>query len=146
MSRPSAAVARPSQGAATGRIALTLVVAVAITIALNAVVAAIAGAAGATPGYGPLTFPAYGLFTALGFIAGWFGWTLIVRRAARPAALLRVLVPVVLVLSFIPDVVLLITGFIPGTTAVAAVALMVMHVIVVAIAVPTYARLAPPRG
>ena len=135
----------PARPTSRARTAVTLVIAVAIAVALNAVVAAIAGAAGATPGYGPLTLPAYALFTALGFAAGWLGWSMITRRAARPRAVLSVLVPVVLVLSFVPDVLLLLLGFIPGTTTVAAVALMVMHVVVVAIAVPTFAVLATPR-
>jgi hypothetical protein len=64
-------------------------------------------------------------------------------RVARPRAVLRVLVPVLLVLSFLPDVVLLVTGFIPGTTVTGAVALMLMHLTVAGVAVPVAQRLAP---
>jgi hypothetical protein len=56
-----------------------------------------------------------------------------------------VLVPVLAVMSFVPDTVLAITGFIPGTTLTGVVALMLMHLVVVAIAVPLCARLAPVR-
>jgi len=63
---------------------------------------------------------------------------------------LRVLVPVVLLLSFIPDAILIITRFIPGTTLVGGLSLSAMHVIVAAVAVPVAQRIAPvgatPRG
>lgn len=121
------------------RAVLILVAATAVAIAANAVVAAVAVAAGAPAAYGPLTFPAYGLFTALGMVGGWVGWTLVTRRARDPRRMLRILVPVVTILSFVPDVLLLALGFIPGTTTGAVVALMVMHLVVVAVAVPAYA-------
>ena len=57
----------------------------------------------------------------------------------------RVLVPVLTVLSFAPDVALLVLGFIPGTTAVGVVALMLMHLVVVAAAVIAGRRIAPAR-
>ncbi|MFJ4223229.1 DUF6069 family protein [Microbacterium sp. NPDC089695] len=121
------------------RTAVALAAAVVIAIAANAVVATVAVASGAPATYGPLTLPAYGLFTALGVIAGWIGWTLVQRRARDPRRTLSILVPVVTVASFVPDVLLLALGFIPGTTTGAVIALMVMHLVVVAVAVPAYA-------
>lgn len=121
------------------RTALTLAVAVVVAIAVNAVVAAVAVATGASASYGPLTFPAYGLFTALGVVAGWIGWSVVQRKARDPRRTLSILVPTVAVASFVPDVLLLAWGFVPGTTAGAVIALMVMHLVVVAVAVPTYA-------
>lgn len=118
--------------------ALVLVAAVAIAVALNAVVAAIAVAAGAPADYPPLTLQPLIMFTVIGVVAGWVGWSLTHRFARNPKAVLRVLVPVVVVLSLVPNVVLLATGFIPGTTVVGVVALMVMHVLVAAVAVPAY--------
>lgn len=118
--------------------ALILVAAVAVAIAANSVVALVAVAAGAPPTYGPLTLPAYGLFTALGVTLGWIGWSLVRRRARDPRRTLTILVPVVTLASFVPDVLLLALQFIPGTTTVAVVALMVMHLVVVAVAVPAY--------
>jgi hypothetical protein len=47
-------------------------------------------------------------------------------------------VPIVTVASFVPDVLLLALRFIPGTTVSAVIALMVMHLVVVAVAVPAY--------
>ncbi|MEN0021918.1 MAG: DUF6069 family protein [Microbacterium sp.] len=133
------ASAQPAATRPRARAALILTAAVAIAIALNAVVAAVAIATGAPASYGPLTPPAFGLFTALGVAAGWVGWSLVTRRAKDPRRTLSILVPLVTVASFIPDVLLLALGFIPGTTTGAVIALMVMHVVVVAVAVPAYA-------
>lgn len=120
------------------RAGIILLAAAVVAILLNAVVAAVAVAAGAPSGYGPLTPPAYGLFTVLGIGIGWLGWRLVLSRARDPRRTLSILVPVVLVTSFIPDILLLVLRFIPGTTTSAAVALMAMHVVVVLVAVPAY--------
>lgn len=119
--------------------ALVLAAAVAVAVALNAVVAAVAVAADAPADYPPLTLPALTTFTVLGVVAGWIGWVVVHRVSSNPKAVLRVLVPVVVVLSLVPNVVLLATGFIPGTTFAGVVALMIMHVLVAAVAVPGYA-------
>ena len=121
------------------RIAVILIAAVVVAVALNAAIAAVAVAAGAPSTYGPLTLPAYALFTTLGVAAGWAGWVLVHRRARDPHRTLLVLVPVLTVLSFVPDLLLLAFGFIPGTTTPAVIALMLMHLVVVAVAVPAYA-------
>jgi hypothetical protein len=127
------------------RPALVLVAAVAVAVAGNAIVATVAVAAGAPASYGPLTFPAYTLMTVIGMIAGWAGWTLVIRRTRDPRRVLTWLVPLVAVLSFVPDALLLALGFIPGTTLVAVVALMAMHVVVLAAAVPAFAIAARAR-
>lgn len=120
------------------RTALILVAACAVAVALNAGVAALAVQAGADPTFGPLTAPAYTTFTIVGIVIGWLGWRIIERHAAQPRRVLAILVPVVLVLSFVPDLLLMTLQFIPGTTVGAVVALMAMHVVVVAVAVPAY--------
>src|SRR3954470_925765 len=61
--------------------------------------------------------------TLIGLLAGAAGWTLIARRAPHA---LRVVVPAVLVLTWIPDLVLLITG----ATVANVVGLMLMHLAV----------------
>ena len=126
---------RPSRA----RTMLILAGAALAAIVGNALIAALAGALGAPAGYGPLTLPAYGLFSILGVGVGWLGWRLVHRRARDPRRMLAVLVPVVALVSFIPDVLLLVFRFIPGTTDVGVYALMLMHVVVIAIAVPAYA-------
>lgn len=120
------------------RTALILTAAIAVAIATNSVVALLAVAAGAPATYGPLTLPAYALFTTLGIVVGWIGWSLVRRRARNPRRTLSILVPIVTVASFIPDVLLLVLRFIPGTTVSAVIGLMVMHVVVVGVAVPAY--------
>ena len=125
------------------RTALLLVAAVAVAGVANSIIATVAVAAGASGTYAPLTLPAYLAFTVAGVAAGYVGWRIIRSRAAHPALVLWVVVPVALVLSWVPDVVLAITQFIPGTNLTGALALGLMHLVVVAVAVPVYARIAP---
>ena len=120
------------------RTVVILTVAVVVAVAVNSVVALIAVATGAPANYGPLTFPAYTLFTTLGIVVGWVGWSLVRRRVRNPRRTLSMLVPIVTVASFIPDILLLAFRFIPGTTVSAVIGLMIMHVVVVAVAVPAY--------
>ena len=125
------------------RTALLLVAAVAVAGVANSIVAAVAIAAGASGSYAPLMLPVYLAFTVAGVVGGYVGWRIIRSRVSNPARVLRVLVPVVLVLSWVPDVILAITKFIPGTNLTGALALGLMHAVVVAVAVPVYARIAP---
>jgi Family of unknown function (DUF6069) len=113
-------------------------------VIINYGVATLAKDLGASPGFAPLTLPVFGAFTAAGVTAGWLGWHQIQRRAARPWAVLRVLVPAVAVLSLVPDLLLLALRFIPGTTTAGVAALMTMHLVVTATAVPGY-LIATPR-
>jgi hypothetical protein len=130
--------ARRAESRPALHIVAILVVAVLVAVAVNAAVAAVAVAAGASADYGPLTFPAYTLFTVLGIAAGWVGWSLVHRHARSPRRALTVLVPVVALVSLVPDVLLLAFRFIPDTTTPAVVALMLMHIVVIAVAVPAY--------
>ncbi|MGI5240269.1 DUF6069 family protein [Dactylosporangium sp. CA-139066] len=120
------------------RTVLILLGAIIGAVAVNAVVAAVAVGAGASASSGPLQLPVYGALTALGVVGGWLGWRAVHRRSARPRAVLAVLVPAVTLVSFVPDLALLALRFIPDTGPAAVVALMVMHLVVVAFAVPAY--------
>ncbi|MFJ9100924.1 hypothetical protein ACIRJM_20945 [Streptomyces sp. NPDC102405] len=73
-------------------------------------------------------------------------WAIIRARSARPARLLRTLVPAVLIVSLIPDVMVGVADSRPGTSWGAVIDLMVMHVAVTAVAVPAYLRFLPLRG
>jgi Family of unknown function (DUF6069) len=130
----TAVAAKPSTARAVAGLAATTFVAVIA----NSFIAVLAQALGAPTDFRPLQFATYAGLTVAGVAAGAFGWLAVRRRSARPAALLLWLVPTVLVLSWIPDVVLLVTGVIPGTTPLAVGALMLMHVAVAAAAVPAY--------
>jgi hypothetical protein len=89
-----------------------------------------------------LTFVEYGSLTVVGVLLGTLGWALVRRSSRRPRAVLRVLVPVVVVLSFGADLGLLAAG----TSLLNAVGLMLMHVVVAAATVPALSRVLPlPR-
>ncbi|PZE64260.1 hypothetical protein DEI81_10975 [Curtobacterium sp. MCBD17_013] len=123
---------RPSR--LRGVLVATVLAAVIGSIA-NAIIAVSALAAGADPAVQGLTPPAYITFTVVGVLIGAIGWALI-SRARSAGRVLAILVPVVLVLSLIPDVLLAVSG---GSAAMTAgVALGIMHLVTTAIAVPIY--------
>jgi hypothetical protein len=95
-----------------------------------------------------VTGPAVGLETAAwismsiaGVLIGTAGWAVVRRFAPRPAALLRVLVPVALVVSWIPDLVVLTTG----ASLLNVAGLVLMHVVVAAACVTVLPRVLPVR-
>ncbi|THG30193.1 hypothetical protein E6C64_11670 [Naasia lichenicola] len=122
---------------------MTLVAGAAVALAANAIIATSAVAAGADARFGPLTVPAYVTFTLAGLAAAYAGWRIVRARAAHPDRVLRVLVPLLAVLSFVPDGILLATGFIPGSSPIAVAGLALMHLVVVAVAVPVFRAVAP---
>ena len=148
ISTPTAELGAPSAvRPAQGRSAMVKAIAVAAIAAalLNAVIAFLArGPFGASDALQGLTAPAFVSLTVIGVVIGALAWRAITRRAQRPATVVRRLVPIVLVLSFIPDV-LLLTGGAPGADLAGVLALMAMHVVVVAIAVPVFQRFMPAR-
>jgi len=122
-------------------IALLVAGAVVAGVATTAIaLTAQAVGAGDFPALKPLV---YLPFVVLGLAAATGGWAIVRARSANPVRVLRVLVPVLTALSLIPDVVLAVTGFIPGTTVTGAVALGLMHLTVVGVAVPVLARALP---
>ncbi|GAA0598234.1 hypothetical protein HPO96_21060 [Kribbella sandramycini] len=145
MSSQSATV-RPARSSA-GIIALGIVGAAAVSIALNAAVAAIALAAGASADFQPLQLSAYAMWTIVGVLAGFGGWAVVRARSAKPRQVLRTLVPAVVAISWIPDFVVGFNNSFPGTSWGAVIALMVMHVVIGAVVVAVCARVLPlPRG
>ena len=81
----------------------------------------------------------YAPATVIGIALGTLGWYLVRRFAANPRRVLRVLVPVVLVLSFIPDLGILAAG----ASVVNSLALIAMHIVVAAATVPVLSRILP---
>lgn len=122
------------------RTALILLAVIVCAVGVNTLVAL---AARGSESFSPLQFPVYAAFTVAGVIAGWFGWQAVRRRSERAREVLKVLVPVVTLVSFVPDVALMTLKFIPGATAGGVAGLMVMHLVVVAFAVPGYLLAAP---
>ena len=153
MSTPSAsasgnaASSGPSSAQAPGSvraIIMAIVIAAVGSVITVAVVALLAQALG-VPAFHVLQPSAYVPLVILGVIAGAIGWLVIVRRAGSPRVVLQWLVPAVLVVSFVPDV-LLGMGLLGGETGMTVggtIALMIMHLAVAAVALPTFARLMP---
>ncbi|MFD4507592.1 DUF6069 family protein [Streptomyces sp. NPDC058457] len=134
--------ARPNGLIIAGGLVGTAVVA----IALNAVVAVSARAAGASGDFQPLHLTAYAPLTVFGVLVGAAAWAIVRARSARPAGLLRTLVPVVVLVSLVPDVLVGASDSKPGTSWGAVIALMVMHFVVAAVAVPAFRRFLPLDG
>ncbi|MFC5138407.1 DUF6069 family protein [Actinomycetospora rhizophila] len=121
--------------ASPGRIALAVVLAAVAAAVVNTLIGLLVGVIEGT-GYNPTTAIT---FSVIGVLAGFVGWVLVRRLAPRPAAVLRWLVPLVVVLSFVPDLYLLTVGL----SVLLVVALMIMHVVVAAVAVPAFRRVLP---
>ncbi len=141
LSPTASRTARPA--ASLGRTVALTAAGVVVAGAATSIVALTAGALGVADGFSPLMPAVYLPFVAVGVIAAVVGWRIVRARATHPLRVLRVLVPVVLVASFIPDTVLMITHFIPGTTLIGGLSLSIMHLIVAAVAVPLAQRIAP---
>ena len=117
-------------------------------LVINSVIAVVARSVFDAPAtFQPLTLPAYGTFTVFGAIIGAVGWHLIATRARHATRLLGWLVPTLLVLSLIPDLMLLADKTMqPGTTTAGVIALMLMHFGVAAAAVPAYRKFIPAQS
>ena len=138
--------AGPASRSATGlgTALITGAVAGVIATVANIAVSAIArGPLGASDDFVPLTPSPIVMWTILGALIGAIGWRLIVNRSDRSRTLLTRLVPIVVVLSLIPDVALLATDSTPGQTTTGVLALMAMHVVTAVIAVLAYRRTMP---
>lgn len=145
---PSRATRRPPARPVAVSIALAIVSASVVASVLCLGVAAIAHAAGASREMVALTPAVFVPLIVIGVIAGAIGWTIIRAKARDPRRVLGVLVPAVLLVSFVPDVLVGVTRTLPGTTWTAMVGLMVMHLVVGGCAVLAYRTFLPvePRN
>lgn len=124
-----------------GRIAIAAVLAAVLTGAVNGTIAVIAVAVGVTA-IMPLNPPIDIAFSVLASIAGAIGWAIVNRRATDPRRVMAWLAPVVLLVSFVPDVLLAVAT--AGSTGIAPIlALSLMHVTTIVIAIAVYACLLP---
>ena len=134
---------RTASPASTPRLIGGVLVAIVASIVVNAVIALIAHALGAHDDFMPLTIGAYGTFTVIGVVAGALGWLVVRRWSKRPASVLRWLVPVIVLVSLIPDLFLFADDSRAGVSTLGILALMVMHVATAAVTVPILRRVAP---
>jgi hypothetical protein len=124
----------------TGEVVIGFLGAAVISVVVNALIALLAGMAvpGGVERVG-LAPAEYAPATVIGIALGTLGWYLVRRFARNPRRVLRVLVPVVVVLSWIPDLGIL-AG---GASVVNSLALIAMHVVVAAATVPVLSRILP---
>ncbi len=121
------------------RVAIGAVAAAILCIAVNTGVAALAKSWTGHGSQTGLMLIAYGPLTAIGVIAGTAGWASVRHYAAQPRAVLRVLVPAVVVVSLVPGVVLLFLGNGIGNV----VGLWIMHIVVAVVTVAVLSRVLP---
>jgi hypothetical protein len=130
------------QSTTAPRIVVGLLSAAVVAVIVNALIALVVSAlhpGGVEKG---LTVVEFAPATVVGVLLGTAGWTLVRRFSSRPRALLRVLVPIVVVLTFGADLALL-AG---GTTVLNVLGLMLMHVVVATATVFALVRVVPlPR-
>jgi len=122
-----------------------IVAAVVVGDLASTAIAAIAHHAGVTHSFAPLQFGTYTALIVLGVTGGAVGWQLVRYRVTNPRWLLARLVPIVLVLSFIPDILIGISKAETATTWGGVIALMAMHVVVATAAVASYLYFLPVR-
>jgi len=117
---------------ATGRVVLATVLAIAGSLAADAVLVAIGHAVfPSTKGYSHFQFPSYFKLTVIGVIIACVAWPVVTRVTSAPRWLFFRLAILVTLVLWLPDLYLLVKGQ-PGD---AVAVLMVMHV---AIALVTY--------
>ncbi|MEU1519530.1 DUF6069 family protein [Streptomyces sp. NPDC005811] len=115
-----------------------VIAAVVVASVVDAVLALAALALGAPDDFQPLKPGSYIFLTAVGTVAGALGWAVVRKVSKDPAALVRWLVPALVVVSFVPDFLLFGAGGAIGVTA-----LLLMHVAVAAVAVFAYRKVMP---
>jgi hypothetical protein len=94
------------------------------------------------PSFMPLTPMIPIVFTIAGALGAVIAYAIIGRTSRQPILLFRRVALIVLLLSFIPDVLLLLSGTMPGATVATVGVLMMMHVVAWAICVRLLTTLA----
>lgn len=135
--------AHPQSDTSTVRVALGLLAAAVVAIAVNTGVALGTLALNPNGTRTGLDLVAYAPLTLVGIVAGTIGWAAVRRYAAHARSVLRVLVPVVLVVSFAPDIMLVVFG---AADTINMAGLLVMHVVVAAVTVTAASRILPLTG
>ena len=123
-------------GVSLGRLARVGVVAVAVAVVTNILIRTVAVSVfGIGEGFLPLGVGPTIVFTAVGMTGAVVAFGLILRFARRPVWLFRRVALVVLLISLVPDVLMLFSGLTPGVTVAGVVTLMLEHVASWAVAV-----------
>ncbi|GAB3917085.1 hypothetical protein GCM10011575_32630 [Microlunatus endophyticus] len=112
------------------RPAAAMIIGAGAAVVINAGIGQAAQAIGVSPAFPYLTPQVYLPATAVMSLLAAVGWLIIWRLVQRPARVLRILVPALLVVSFVPDLLVALTAA-PGTNdALGFAALMTMHAVI----------------
>ena len=123
-------------GISMGRLARVGVITVALASVVNVLIRTVAvSVLGIGDGFLPLGVGPTVFFTVVGMTGAVVVFGLMARFLRRPARMFRRVALVVLLISLVPDLLLLLSGSMPGTTAAAVLTLMVEHVASWAVAV-----------
>lgn len=135
---------RPHASSRGRLVAAGAVLVVAATAADLVVAMVLRRAFGVPAGFSPLTVPAVATMSVAAMIAATvvFGWLARVRPDPRPA-FVRIAV-VALVLSWLPDLGIWVTGVFPHTTGAGIASLMALHLVAAAFAIGILYRFALP--
>ena len=116
--------------------------AIVAAVAANFVVRAIALAVLSVPvDFLQLQSPSVVFFTVIGVLGAVIAFAIVGRRSRTPVRTYQIVAGVVLLLSFLPDIGLLLAGA-PGATLPGVLVLMLMHVVAAVVAVGILTRLA----
>jgi hypothetical protein len=131
-----------------GRLAFVGVVAVVVAVAVNLLIRTVAvSLLGIGEGFLPLGVGPTVVFTVAGMVGAGVVFGLIMRFVKRrPVRLFRRVALVVLLVSLVPDVLMLFSGSVPGATVASVGTLMVEHVASWAVAVGVLTTLAGENG
>ena len=134
MTAVTAAVGK--SGVSPGRLAGVGALAVVLAVVVNVVIRTVAvSLLGIGEGFLPLGVGPTVFFTVAGMVGAVVVFGLMLRFAGRPVWLFRRVALVVLLVSLVPDVLMLFSGSVPGTTVAGVFTLMVEHVASWAVAV-----------
>ena len=123
-------------GVSLGRLARVGAVTVAVAVVVNVVIRTLAvSVLGIGEGFLPLGLGPTVFFTVAGMVGAVVVFGVMLRFARRPVRLFRRVALVVLLISLVPDVLMLFSGSMPGTTVAGVLTLMVEHVASWAVAV-----------
>jgi hypothetical protein len=122
---------------------LTIIAAIVANLIIQQIAAA---ALRPDPSFMPLSPPPPIMFTLIGVLGAVIVYAVVGRFAHRPIALFRRIALVALLVSLIPDVLLLLPGGMPGANLPNVIVLMLMHVVAWAISVNLLTRLAGSEG
>jgi hypothetical protein len=96
--------------------------------------------------FSPLGTGTIGLFTFVGALGAVIVFALLGRFAQRPIHLFRIAAVIVLMLSLIPDILLLVQPVFPSTTLAGVAVLMLLHIVTAAICVSMLTTLGHARA